>query len=364
MTSTAFLEQLAHWDGLGVVVRHDEATGSLILIALHDDSLGTPTGGTRMKVYASPTEALRDAQRLAAGMTAKWAAIDFAFGGGKAVLAIPRPLDASERKGLLRRYAELMAALRGGFWTGPDLGTSAADMAEIAATAPYVHGIDHATGQPLNAGPFTARGVFAAIRATTAVTFGCHNLAGRTVLVEGIGAVGKPLARLLAEAGARLKLADLDATAVQNLARELDAEVVPTAAVSAAECDIYAPCAVGATLNRHTIEMLRCRAVAGSANNQLEDESDAERLLARNILYAPDYVANSGGAIGFGMLGQRATQEEIDQRLDQVEGTLSEIFAEAEANRESPLAAAKRRVERALERARADRRGRVAAAVH
>ena len=360
MSSTAFLEQLSRWDGLGVVSRHDEATGALILIALHDDALGVPTGGTRMKVYSSPTEALRDAQRLAAGMTAKWAAINFPFGGGKAVLAIPRPLDAPERRTLLQRYAELMAALRGGFCTGPDLGTNADDMREIAQVAPYVHGIDRTTGRPINAGPFTARGVFAAMRAAARAAFGSRELAGRTIVIEGVGAVGEPLARHLASAGAHLKLADLHESAAESLARELGAEVVSTAAVVSEDCDIYSPCAVGATLNRHSIDQLRCRVVVGSANNQLEEENDAVRLHERGILYAPDYVANSGGAIGFGMLGQGAERAAIEHRLNGVEETLVDIFAEAEARAESPLAAAKRRVAEVLERARSAKRQRTA----
>ncbi len=350
---------LARWDGIGIVVRHDPATGAWIFIALHDDTLGPPTGGTRMKVYSSPGQALEDAKRLAAGMTAKFAAIEFPFGGAKAVLAVPRPLVGAERRGLLARYGRLIAALHGGFGTGPDLGTTAEDMQEIAAAAgPYVHGFDPATGRLTNAGPYTARGVFAAILAALRHRFGSDELAGRRILIEGVGAVGVPLARQLAAGGAELLLADLDRAAADRLAGETGGRVIATEAVSGTACDVYAPCAVGATLSARTIPLLACAIVAGSANNQLEEEADALRLHARGILYAPDYVANAGGAIGFGMLGRGASETEIEARLAGVGDSLTEIFAEAAERQETPLLAAARRVERVLAQARAKREAR------
>lgn len=342
---------LAGWKGRGTVIRHDEPTDTWIFVALHDDTLGPPTGGTRMKTYASLGAALRDAQRLAAGMTAKWAAIDLPFGGGKAVLAIPHPLTGEERRGLLLRYGRLVRALGGGFNTGPDLGTSAADMKVIAEEAgPAVRGIDPRTGELTNPGPYTAKGVFAAIRAAAAQAFGSPELAGRSVLVEGVGAVGEPLAAHLVAAGVRLLLADLDSAAAHRLADSLGGEVVPTEEVGKTRCDVYAPCAVGATLHDGSIEKLACRIVAGSANNQLGEPADAERLHRRGILYAPDFVANAGGALGFALLGEGAEPETIDARLAGLESTLREIFEEAAERDESPLAAANRRVERVLAR--------------
>ena len=343
---------IAGWDGLGVVVRHDRPTGSWVFIALHDGTLGPLAGGTRLRTYPSPAAGLADAQRLAAGMTAKWAAIDAPFGGGKAVLAAPGPLAGEERRGLLRRYGRLVDALGGAFSTGPDLGTTMDDMREIHRVTPYVHGFDPRTGAATDAGPFTARGVLAAIRAAVRQAAGSDDLAGRTVLVEGLGSVGAPLARHLAAAGARLLVSDLEPDRAAALAAELGARVVPLAEVPRTPCDVYAPCAVGGVLNRRTIPQLACRVVAGSANNQLEEERDARLLQERGILYAPDYVANAGGAIAFSLLGRGAAPEEIDSRLLGIGTTLAEVFREAEARGETPLAAAARKVEAVLARAR------------
>lgn len=345
-------ELIAGWDGLGVMVRRDQPTGSWIFIALHDDTLGTPTGGTRMRVYPSPAAGLADAMRLAAGMTRKWAGIDFPFGGGKAVLAVPRPMAGAERKGLLQRYGRVMRALHGGFGTGPDLGISAEDMLVVAREAPYVHGVDPEAGTSEDAGPYTARGVLAAIRVALGHTTGSAELAGRTVLVQGLGAVGEPLSRHLAGAGARLKLSDVDGGRSAALAAELEGEVVAPEAVAEVDCDVYAPCAIGGVLNAQTIPRLACRIVAGSANNQLEEEADAARLAERSILYAPDFIANAGGAIAFALMGRGTTAAEIGRRIDGIGETLEGIFNEAEKRGESPLAAAERRVREVLERHR------------
>jgi leucine dehydrogenase len=347
------LESLAAgWDGQGVVVRHDRETGSWIFVALHDDSLGPPTGGTRMRCYPSPAAGLADAQRLAAGMTAKWAAIDFPFGGGKAVLAVPGKLEGAPRAHLLRTYGRLLESLQGSFSTGPDLGTTADDMREIRAVTSYVHGVDPTSGAAEDPGPYTARGVFAAIRAALLHTDGSGDLSGRRVLIEGVGSVGTPLGRSLAVAGARLLVSDLDAARAAAFAAEVGATVVPVADAPRTRCDVYSPCAVGGVLNRRSIPQLACRIVAGSANNQLEEEEDARRLLARGILYAPDYVANAGGALSFALMMRGAPPVEIEARLDGLGATVGEIFREAEAQGETPLAAAARRVEAVLTRAR------------
>ncbi|HZD03308.1 MAG TPA: Glu/Leu/Phe/Val dehydrogenase dimerization domain-containing protein, partial [Longimicrobiales bacterium] len=295
-----FVDRIQEWDGLGVVVRHDRPTGTWIFVALHDDTLGRPTGGCRMRVYGHPSEGLRDALRLAEGMTRKWAVIDLPYGGGKAVLAVPRPLQGEERRGLLRRFGELLESLKGAFSTGEDLGTTPADMACLATVTRWVKATGVRGGEPVDPGPYTALGVLEGIRAALAAAFGDGELAGRTVLVQGVGDVGEPLARMLSAEGARLLLSDLDHGRVESLAGELQARPVSPDEVYWTACDVYAPCAVGATLNSGTIPQLRCRVVAGSANNQLETEADADALRERGILYAPDYVVNGGGALALG----------------------------------------------------------------
>jgi leucine dehydrogenase len=350
-------EQLAAWDGEAVVVRHDRATDAWIFIALHDSTLGRPVGGTRVKIYPHPAAGLEDAQRLAAGMTAKWAAAGLPMGGGKAVLALSRPLETAERDRLLERYGRLVESLAGAFGTGQDLGTSPADMERIARHTRWVHGVG-ADGRAVDPGPFTARGVHAAVRAVLREISGSPDPAERTVLVEGVGGVGEPLARLLAADGARLVLADLDHDKARRLARELGAETVPLERVPETPCDVYAPCAVGATLNPETIPRLACRAVAGSANNQLATPDDARALAARGILWAPDFIANAGGAIAFGLSagpghddgdgGGNGGGDEIARRLAGLETVLGEIFDRARLDDMKPLEAAEARARAAL----------------
>jgi leucine dehydrogenase len=345
-----FFSLLQAWNGKGVVVRHDRLTGTWILIALHDDTLGPSAGGTRMKVYPDLSDALLDVLRLAEGMTHKFAAVGLARGGGKAVLAIPRPLEPGEKEGLLERYGELVESLRGSFFTGPDLGAGPDAMNVIARKTRNIFGIDPVGGASLDPGPFTARGVHAGLRAALEHVFGSPDPAGRSILIEGLGDVGDPLARRLADAGARLLLADLDGAKAENLARELEADVVALAAVPETPCDVYAPCAVGATVNADTIPRFRCRIVAGSANNQLGKDADAGRLHERGIVYVPDYIGNAGGAIAFLLLHEGADRETIDAKVAAIEESVADILREAAERNESPLAAARRRVEKMLVR--------------
>lgn len=348
--SRSLADQLAVWDGEAVVVRHDRATDAWIFVALHDSTLGRPVGGTRIKVYPSPVDGLEDAQRLAAGMTSKWAAAGLPMGGGKAVLALSRPLEPAERDGLLDRYGRLVASLSGAFGTGQDLGTSPADMERVARHTKWVHGIGP-DGRAVDPGPFTARGVHAAVRAVLRELEGDPDPAGRTVLVEGVGGVGAPLARLLSADGARLLLADLDDTKARALARELGAETVPLERVPDTPCDVYAPCAVGATLNPETVPRLACRAVAGSANNQLATPDDARALAERGILWAPDFIANAGGAIAFGLASHadRGDDAQVARRLAGLETVLGEIFERSRQDAIQPLEAAEARARATLD---------------
>ncbi len=352
---------MERWDGLGVVSRYDAAADAWMFIALHDNTLGSMAGGTRMQRYPSPEEGLADAMRLAAGMTRKWAAIDLGCGGGKAVLALGRDLTEEERLALLLRYGRLVEALSGSFGTGPDLGTTMQDMLHLSKATRYIHGIDPQTGAYVDSGPYTARGVLAAIHGCLLHRFGDPSSAGKTVVIEGVGGVGEPLAQLLAAEGAELILADLNATRAARVAARLSerhgvkarAFEGSSSAVVAQPCTVYSPCAVGGTLNATTIPRLACAIVAGSANNQLAEGEDADRLAERGILYAPDYIANGAGAITFGMLGQgQRDEEKIGQRIDAISQTLAEIFREAEDQGISTAEASDHRVERVLAAAR------------
>jgi leucine dehydrogenase len=346
------LDHLLHnWGGEDVILRRDAATGATIIIAIHSTRLGPAGGGTRMKTYPSVEEAIYDAQRLAEGMTYKFAAAGLQRGGGKAVIAIPGPLDAETRDDLLRRYGALIHQLGGLFACGADVGTSTRDLDIIAETgAPYVFGRSEEQGGAGDSGPSTALGVLAGIRATCAILYGEHLLEGRHIAVQGVGKVGHPLLQLLHAEGARLTVGDVDAAACERVRTEMGAEVVAPDALYATECDIFSPCALGAALNSETIPRLQCRAVVGSANNQLATPEDADRLRQRGILYAPDFVVNSGGAIlliGRELLGWSAEQTR-DYIVTTVRDTLAQVYALAESRNITTSAAAEQLAEQRI----------------
>jgi leucine dehydrogenase len=336
-----FESLLRDWDGEETVVRFDEPTGSWMFVGVHSTTLGPGMGGTRMKAYAEPSDGLRDVLRLSSAMTSKMAMASVPLGGGKGVLAVPEIPRGPERRELLLRYGDLVESLHGTYVTACDMNTGPPDMDVIAERSSSVLGRTEANGGSGTSAPNTAVGVFHGIRAAVAHAFGSDELDGRTVAVQGVGAVGGPLSRMLAEAGARLTVADVDDVRAKELGEELEAEVVPADRIGEAECDVFAPCATGGVLNADTIANLHCRVVAGAANNQLGEPADAERLADRGILYAPDYVVNAGGVIhlvSYEMLGE--TDVDVERRLRAIGDTLFEVFSRAEADGISTGAAA------------------------
>ncbi len=342
---------LREWDGETVIVRYDRPTGAWIFIAIHSTRLGPAAGGTRMKSYPNLPAALQDALRLAEAMTYKFAAPGLPLGGAKTVIAVPPTFDPQSRPALLRRYGALVHQLGGLFNTGPDVGTSAADMDIIAETgAPYVFGRTPAAGGAGSSGPATAVGVFTAMQVACEHVFGGASLEGRRVLVQGTGSVGSPLIEHLRAAGAKVMFSEVDEGAIRRFRDELGLQFVPAEATYTTECDIFAPCALGGVLNANTIPQLKCRAVAGGANNQLADLKDAERLQARGILYAPDYVINVGGALFLlGTETQGWTQEQAEKEVTGgVRRALGRVFELAAAEGITTEAAARRIAEERL----------------
>lgn len=342
---------LTRWDGETVVIRHDESTASWIFIAIHSTRLGPAVGGTRMKTYPDASSALEDALRLAAGMTYKFAVPGLPYGGGKAVIAIPDGLDPSSRNALLRRYGSLVRQLGGLYHTAPDVGTSSADMDVIGETgAPYVFARTEAAGGAGSSGPATARGVFAGIEVGCERAFGDRSLSGRSVLVQGVGSVGRVLIDHLLAAEARVIFTDKDRDAVRRLRDDLGLEFAPPDRVYDTECDVFSPCALGGVLNVETIPRLRCRVIAGGANNQLAEPGDAERLRARGILYAPDYVVNVGGAMaGIGMEARGWTRDRADREVSEsVRRALERVFQVAATDGVTTDAASRRIAEETL----------------
>jgi leucine dehydrogenase len=349
------------WDGRSVVLHHDAPSGSWFFVALHDDTLGPPTGGCRMRVYSAPEDGLLDALRLARGMTLKFAAAELDYGGGKSVIALSRPVEGAERRGILLRFGAFLESLQGAYWTGEDLGTTPEDMALLAGVSRYVHGVDRrgAAGTPARAedpGPYTARGALAGLRATAAHLFGTDDLRGRSVLVQGVGDVGGPLVRMLAEAGARILVSDVDLARAGRVAEEVGAGMVEPETVYDTECDLLAPCAVGAVLSEETIPRLRCQGIAGAANNQLADEmTDGERLRARGIVHAPDFLVSAGGAMGLIFRAGGVPDPEILARIDGIQERVAAVLEEAKTRGAAPHRVAEDRVLASLRETRAQR---------
>jgi leucine dehydrogenase len=327
------LEELIRaWDGEEVVIALDAPSGTWMFVCIHSTRRGPAGGGTRMKTYPSPAAALEDAMRLSEAMTLKMAAAGLPFGGGKAVLAVPSRPEGAERGRLLHRYGELAASLGVNFQTGPDLNTTTADMDVIGERHAYVFCRSEERGGSGDPGPHTARGVFHGIRATVSYLLGSPDLDGRVVLVQGVGDVGARLAEQLAETGARVLVADIDPRRVDALAERIGAEVIPPHEVIGTECEVYAPCALGGTLNAETIPRLRCRIVAGSANNALAESTDAVRLQKAGILYSPDYVINAGGVLhAWGTEALRWDRVTVETRLAGIGETLVAIYRRSEA---------------------------------
>jgi leucine dehydrogenase len=338
-----FEELIRGWDGEFVATRFDAEASTWMFVGVHSTALGPGFGGTRMKVYAAPEDALADVLRLSAAMTFKNAMAELPFGGGKSVIAVPAIPEGDARTGLLLRYADFVASLGGSYVTACDMNTTESDMDIVGERCPHVMGRSVAAGGSGTSAPATAIGVFHGIRASLAHAFGSDDPSGRTIVVEGTGAVGGPLCDLLAQAGAKLVVSDIDADRAATVAARLGAGIIEPEVAFDEPCDLFSPCATGAVLNADTIPRLRCRVVAGAANNQLAAPVDADRMSAAGILYAPDYVVNAGGVLHLAGYERLAwTPKQMSERLAGIGETLAGVFAAADADGVTPEAAADR----------------------
>lgn len=286
---------LEKYDYEQLVFCHDEASGLKAIIAIHDTTLGPALGGCRMWTYAKEDDAILDALRLARGMTYKAAVAGLNLGGGKTVVMGNPKTDKSEA--LFRSLGRYIQSLGGRYITAEDVGTNVHDMDTIHQETDYVTGISQAYGSSGNPSPMTAYGVFRGMLATAKAAFGNDDLAGKRIAIQGLGSVGMQLARHIREVGGELIVADINDDSVRTAVSELGATAVSVKDIFDVECDIFAPCALGAVINDETIDRLHCRAIAGSANNQLADDTHGDLLHKRGIAYAPDYVINAGGLI-------------------------------------------------------------------
>jgi len=336
-------------DGEQVAFCHDEATGLRAIIAIHSTALGPSLGGTRFRAYASETAALTDVCRLAVGMTLKHAAAGLDQGGGKAVIIGDPRTDRTDA--LMRAYGRFVDGLGGRYLTAEDVGTTQADMDLLSSVTPYVTGTSESLGGSGDPSPATAHGVRFAMSSAAEARWGSPDLAGRHVTILGVGKVGSALAGELAAAGARLTVGDIDADAVARVVDEHGAAAVATDEAHRVECDIFAPCALGAVLDATTIPQLRCEIVTGAANNQLATDEDDHRLAAREILYVPDFVANAGGVINIaeeiGGYDHAHAWKRVEAIADTVTAVLARAGAEMTTTTEAAVAIAMERVEAA-----------------
>lgn len=288
-------EQIESMGHERVLVCSNPDVGLKAIIAVHSTVLGPGLGGCRMWTYESDEEALTDVLRLSRGMTYKAAAAGLNLGGGKAVIIGDAKTDKSEA--LFRAFGRYVDSLGGLYITAEDVGTDMEDMELILTETPWVTGVSPAHGGSGDPSPVTAYGTLQGIKATLKWQFDEPDVSSRSVAIQGLGSVGRHLAQYLLERGAKVFGSDIDPEAVAE-AEELGVEIVPNDDIFDADCDVFAPCALGAVLNDDTIPRLRCRIVAGAANNQLDEENrHGEMLQEKGILYAPDFVINAGGLI-------------------------------------------------------------------
>ncbi len=289
-------EELGKRDHEQVVFCRDEASGLQAIIGIHSTELGPALGGCRMYPYRSEREALQDALRLARGMTYKAAVSGLNLGGGKAVVIGDPKKHKSEL--LWRALGRFIEGLSGRYITAEDAGTTMEDMERIRMETKHVVGIARALGGSGDPSPVTALGVFSGMRATVEEELNRSTLEGLEVAVQGCGHVGYHLVGHLVRAGAHVTVTDVDTEAMQRTVGDFRVKFVESQRIYDVPCDIFAPCAMGGILNELTIPRLKCSIVAGAANNQLADEKlDGQRLVDRNILFAPDFVINAGGLI-------------------------------------------------------------------
>jgi len=326
-----------------VVYGLDPSAGYVGIIAIHSTALGPAVGGARFWNYGSEEEALKDALRLARGMTYKNALAGLPLGGGKSIIIGDN--KTANRELIFRAHGRFVDTLNGRYITAEDVGTSTDDMEYIRLETDYVAGLKDKSGDP---SPVTAHGVFRAIQASAKHRWNSAELSGKTVAIQGCGHVGYYLARELHGAGAKLIVTDLDAGRVKRVVEEFGATAVSPDEIFGAPAQIFAPCALGGIINDQTIPHFKFKIIAGAANNQLLEARHADALAERNILYAPDYVANAGGITNgcIELLGWEPSR--ALKKVNEIYDTVLSVFESAEAEGITTSRAADRLAERRI----------------
>jgi len=308
-----------------VVFFQDKSCGLKAIIAIHDTTLGPALGGTRMWQYASEEDALIDVLRLSKGMTYKAAVSGLNLGGGKAVIIGDPKKDKSEA--LFRAFGRYIESLNGRYITAEDVNTTVDDIEHIFAETNYVTGVAQQYGGSGNPAPYTALGVFRGIEASATKAFGNRSLQGKTVAIQGVGSVGFELAQLLHAVGANLVYTDISERGIEKMRESFpNAKFVSSNEIFSTECDIYAPCALGASINDETIPLLKCKVIAGAANNQLKEDRHGQMVKDKGIFYAPDYLINAGGLMNVSIEFEGWDDSKSRRMIDTIYDKTLEVF--------------------------------------
>jgi leucine dehydrogenase len=342
-------EHIAEYAHEQVSLYYDQETGYRGIIAIHSTVLGPALGGTRFWNYKSDMDALIDVLRLSRGMTYKAAVAGLDLGGGKSVILGDNKVP--DREGIFRVHGLHVESLGGRYIAAEDVGTSPADMEYVNLETQHVVGLAGRSGDP---SPVTAFGVYRGIKACAKFRYGDDSLEGKTVTVQGVGNVGYHLCKLLHEEGAHLIVTDIDAARVRRVVEEYDAKAVSPEELYAADADIFAPCALGAVINDDTVEVLKVDIVAGAANNQLAKDRHGDRLAERGIIYAPDYVINSGGLINVNAEVAGWSLEKSHQKAAEIYDAILGVLEIARDESIPTYRAADRLAQRRLQQARAE----------
>lgn len=346
-------DYMEKYDYEQLVLCQDKESGLKAIICIHDTTLGPALGGMRMWTYASEEEAIEDALRLGRGMTYKNAAAGLNLGGGKTVIIGDPRKDKNEA--MFRALGRFIQGLNGRYITAEDVGTTVEDMDIIHEETRYVTGVSPAFGSSGNPSPVTAYGVYRGMKAAAKEAFGDDSLEGKVVAVQGVGHVAYELCKHLHNEGAKLIVTDINKENADRAVQEFGAEFVHPDKIYDVECDIFAPCALGAIINDETIERLKCKVVAGSANNQLKEERHGKMLEEKGIVYAPDYVINAGGVINVAdeLLGYN--RERAMKKVEGIYDNILKVFEIAKRDGIPSYLAADRMAEERIETMRKTR---------
>lgn len=313
-----------HGDHEEVIFCHNRDVGLKAIIAIHNTTLGPALGGTRMWTYASEEDALIDVLRLSKGMTYKASAAGLNLGGGKAVIMGNPKKDKSEA--LFRAFGAYINSLKGKYITAEDVGTTVHDMEYVFMETPYVTGIPVALGGSGDPSPYTAHGTLMGIKAAVKTKLSTDSLQGVRVAVQGLGNVGSHLVEYLVKEGAVVTVADIDSEKSKSMASRYGTKVINPEEIVTSECDVLAPCALGAVINDESLPKLKCKVVAGGANNQLAEYRHGDNLMEMGILYAPDYVINAGGLMNVFVELEGYSSDRAFEKTNQVYDNLMNVF--------------------------------------